>query len=177
MFQKNQNNELQKSLLALAPFYLLSFSLYVGFGIGLIIALLLVFLVPVIYLFRNLVPPSQQLSFVIILSASAILIVSMFLDVEVYSFTDKIGLFLPLLLINSLVLSVNESTFTMSDFKSAMSNVFYIAIAVLFFFVIFGLSRELLSDFSILSYPSGCFLLVGFLFAGINFFNIKKKSL
>ncbi len=100
----------------------------------------------------------------------------MLLHAEAYSLADKIGLFLPLLLMNSLVLSSCESIFLMPDVKPAMSHVFKVGLATLLFFVIMGLLRESLNEISIFTSPAGFFFLSGFLFSVINFFNRNKLA-
>ncbi|MCZ6802801.1 MAG: hypothetical protein O7D86_02405 [Proteobacteria bacterium] len=174
MIQKLLDNEVWTGMLALAPFFLVTSSLYIGFSIGLITVILILFLAPIIYSLRNLIPSQQRLAVILVISVSVTLIARMLLNAEAYSIADKIGLFLPLLLMNSLVMSVNETMFSLRDFKSVVSDVFGIGIAILFFFVIFGLLRELFENISILTSPAGCFLLSGFLFAAINFFKTLK---
>jgi len=174
MIQKLLDNEVQTGMLALAPFYLVASSLYVGFSIGLITAILILFLALIIYALRNLIPPQQRLVVILVISVSVILIARMLLNAEAYSIADKIGLFLPLLLMNSLVLSVNETMFSIQDFKSIFSHIFSIGVAILFFFVIFGFLRELFENISIFTSPAGCFFLSGFLFATINLFKNYK---
>jgi H+/Na+-translocating ferredoxin:NAD+ oxidoreductase subunit E len=173
MIQKFQDDNIPKGLLAFAPFFLGITSLFIGFSTGLIALVLILSLAPMNYFLRKLVPPQQRLFFILIISVSWILIAMMFLDAGIYSVAEKTGLFLPLLLMNSLVLSVNESMFSMPDLKSVMSSIFRVGIAILLFLMLFGLLRELLNNFSILASPAGCFFLSGFLFAIINYSNRK----
>jgi len=176
MIQKLLENEIQPGLLALSPFFLIASSLFVGFSTGLITVILILFLAPIIYLLRNLIPLQQRLAVILVISVSVVLIARMLLHAEAYSIADKIGLFFPLLVMNSLVLSVNETMFSKQDFISVISHILSIGIAILFFFVIFGFFRELFDAFSILTSPAGCFFLSGFLFAAINYFkSIKFK--
>lgn len=175
MIQKFQNDEFPKGLLVLAPFFLSVTSLYIGFSLGLISAVLVLFFIPCLYILRKFIPAQQKPAFILVPGISWLLIVRMFLDVEAYSIMGKVGLFLPLLLMNSWVLTVSESVFSTSGFKSAVFSACSIGVAILLFFVIFGFTRGLLSGFSILSSPAGCFFLSGFLFAAINLFNQKKS--
>jgi H+/Na+-translocating ferredoxin:NAD+ oxidoreductase subunit E len=170
MIQKLLDNEFQRGLLAFSPFFLAISSLFIGFSTGLITVILFLLLAPLIYSLRNLIPSQQRLAFILVISVSFMLIARMLLQAEAYSIADKIGLFLPLLLMNSMVLSVNETMFSMQDIKSAISHIFISALAILFFFVIFGFMRELVDSFSIFTSPAGCFFLSAFIFAAINFF-------
>lgn len=98
----------------------------------------------------------------------------MLLEAEAYSFVDKTGVFLPLLLINCLVLSVNKSIFFMPDYKSILHRVIKVACAALLFFVVFGFIRELADEVPLLTSPAGFLFLFGFLCAATNFLNEKK---
>jgi len=177
MIQEFQNDNIPKGLLAFAPFFLSITSLSIGFNMALIVFVLILFLAPMNYFLRKLIPPQQRLVFVLIISISWMLIVRMFLEAEVYSIAEKIGLFLPLLLINSMVLSLTESVYSMFDLKTVMRNLFIVGIAILLFFMIFGFLRELLNNCSIFTSPTGYFLLSGFLFATINCFNRKNYNI
>jgi H+/Na+-translocating ferredoxin:NAD+ oxidoreductase subunit E len=176
MIQKFQNIENLKGLLVFTPFLLNVTSLSVGFSLGMIVITLISFLVPSLYFLRKLISTQQRFAFVLIISVSYILLARMIINAELYSLLDKIGLFLPLILMNGLILSVNESVLTMTDFKTVVNQVFNIGIIVLLFFLIIGLIRELLIEFQIFSLPAGCFFLLAFLFSAINYFNIKKKE-
>jgi Na+-translocating ferredoxin:NAD+ oxidoreductase RnfE subunit len=173
MIQNNRYDEIPKGILAFSPFYLVVASSFIGLSTGLLAVVIIFSLLPILYLLRKLISPSQRLSFIIIVSVSWMLIARMLLDAEAYFLADKLGLLLPLLLMNSLVLSINESILSMSNLKSVMSCSYKICIAILLFFVLFGFLRELLNDVSIISSPAGFFILSGFLIAIFNFFQRK----
>ncbi|GEM_PF-1485100 len=178
MIQKFQNDDILKGLLAFSPFFLSITSLFIGFSTALIVLVLILFFVPMNYFLRKLIPPQQRLAFILVFGVSSMLIIRMFLEAEVYSLAEKIGLFLPLLLVNSMVLSISESVYSLPDLKSVMGKVFSVGIAILLFFVIFGFLQELLNEVSFFTSPAGYFLLSGLLFAMINCFNRKTlKSL
>ena len=174
MIQRLFNTETQAGLLALAPLFLVTSSLYVGFSTGLIIVVLISALASIIYFLRNLIPSQQRLAVILVISVSVMLMARMLLHAEAFSIADKIGVFLPLVLMNSLVLSINEHMFSMQDFKSVINYILSVGIVILSFFIVFGFLRELVDNFSIFTSPAGCFFLSGLLFAGINFFKDNK---
>ena len=85
-------------------------------------------------------------------------------------------MFLPLLVINSLVISLGEEVFSKQDYKSTMIYVSGSAIAVLIFFIIFGFLKGWIDMFSIIDSPAGSFILLGLLFATINFLKSTKAT-
>lgn len=177
MIQRLQDDDILKGLLAFAPFFLAISSFSDGLYVGLIASLLMLFIAPIVYFSCKFITlPQQRLAFVVIVSVSCILIIRMWLNAEAYSLIDKIGLFFPLLLMNSLALSMIATILSMPDFKSVMSKVLKIALATILFFVIAGLAYELLHELLIFTSPAGFLFLSGFLFAMVNVINKNKES-
>lgn len=176
MIQKLFNNKNQTSLLALAPLFLVVTSFNDGISIGLISLVLILILTSILFFISNFIPSHQRLVSVLIVSVAVILVARMLLNAEFYFVADKIGLFLPLLVINSLVLTLGEEVFSKQDYKSTMIYVSGISVALLIFFIILGFLKDLLDLFSIIDSPAGSFILLGLLFATINFLKNNKAT-
>ena len=112
VIQKLFNTQMQTGLLAMAPFFLIIPSYKAGVSIGLIAFCLMFVPASVIYLLRDFIPSQQSVVVVLLFSVSLILIGRMLLQAGAYSTFDSIGLFFPLLLINSLALSLGENVFS-----------------------------------------------------------------
>lgn len=167
--QKIFDTEAQLGVLALAPFFLIISSFDIAFHFSLIIFIQIFILTSVLYLLRNLIRLQQRIVVVLIFSATMALITRMLLYTEAYAVADTLGLFLPLLLINSLVLSLGESVFSKQSYQSAICHAARFAIVIPIFFILFGLLRHLLEPVSIVASPAGCFFLLGFLFVACHF--------
>ncbi|MFT5396213.1 MAG: electron transport complex protein RnfE [Gammaproteobacteria bacterium] len=176
MIQKLFNNKNQTGLLALAPLFLVVASFNDGITIGLISLVMILILTSILYFISNFIPLHQRLISVLVVSVAVTLVARMLLNSEIYFVADKIGLFLPLLVINSLVISLGEEVFSKQDYKSTMIYVSGSAIAVLIFFIIFGSLKGWLDMFSIIDSPAGSFILLGLLFATINFLKSTKAT-
>lgn len=176
MIKRLFNNENQLGLLALSPLFLVVSSFNDGINTGLILFVLILTLSSILYSISNFIPSHQRLVSVLIISAAVILITRMLLNSEIYFVADKIGLFLPLLVINSLVLSLGEEVFSKQDYKSTLIYVSGIAISVLIFFITFGFLKGLFDMISIIESPAGSFILLGLLFATINFLKTSKVT-
>ena len=174
MIKRLFNNKNQTGLLALAPLFLVVTSFNDGITIGLISLVLILILTSILYFISNFIPSHQRLISVLVVSVAVTLVARMLLNSEIYFVAEQIGLFLPLLVINSLVLSLGEEVFSKQDYKSTMVYVFGIAISVLIFFIVFGFLKGLLDMFSIIESPAGSFILLGLLFATINFLKNNK---
>ncbi len=176
MIKRLINNKNQLGLLALSPLFLVVNSFNDGISTGLILLALILVLASILYLISNFIPSHQRLVSVLIISAAVILIARMLLNSEIYFVADKIGLFLPLLVINSLVLSIGEEVFSIEDYKATIIYVSGIALALLIYFIIFGCLKDLLDMFSIIETPAGNFILLGLLFATINLLKNNKAT-
>jgi len=176
MIKRLFNNKNQLGLLALSPLFLVVSSFNDGISIGLIPLVLILILSSILYFISNFIPSHQRLVSVLIISTAVILIARMLLNSEIYLVADKIGLFLPLLVINSLVLSLGEEVFSRQDYKSTLIYVSGIAISLLIFFITFGFLKELFDMFSIIESPAGSFMLLGLLFATINFLKSNNAT-
>jgi len=176
MIKRLFNNKNQLGLLALSPFFLVVASFNDGVNTGLILLILMLTLSSILYFISNFIPSHQRLVSVLIVSVTVISIARMLLNSEFYFVADNIGLLLPLLVINSLVLSLGEEVFSKQDYTSTMIYVLGIAVALLIFFVILGSLKGLLGMFSIIDSPAGIFILLGLLFATINFLKTSKVT-
>lgn len=174
MIQRLFDDEHHKVLLAFAPFILVVSSLLSGFRVGLLVASLLLLQTILILFIRKLIPLQLRLPAIFIVSISLILTVKMLLNAEAYSIAEELSIFLPLILINSLALSVTEAAFSINDVKPVLVHSFSIGILVLLFFLTIGFLIKLLDEISISTSPAICLLLSGFLFAMVNF--LKSKS-
>ena len=196
------NNETWVGLLAFSPLLLITTSSTVGFAIGLLSLVLLFVLTLIIYPLRTLLSLPQRLVFILMVSVTLVLVVRLLLEAGAYSFTEKIGLFLPLIIMNSLVISENEALFSVQKTSAAIIRMMILGLIILLFFVAFGFMREVLMHYSILTElnqfsmysfaginlidsdpgfsiftsSAGCFFILGFLYALLNFVNGYRVS-
>ncbi|GJM04144.1 MAG: hypothetical protein DHS20C09_01350 [marine bacterium B5-7] len=176
VIQKLFNTQMQTGLLAMAPFFLIIPSYKVGMSIGLIAFCLMFVLTSALYLLRDFIPSQQRVVVVLLFSVSLVLIDRMLLQANAYSVFDSIGLFFPLLLINSLVLSLGEDVFSEQSYKSVAIYASGVAMPLLIFFILFGFLKDLLDMFSIIESSAGNFILLGLLFAAMNSFKSNKVT-
>ncbi len=68
MIQRNKYDGISEGLLALTAFLSGIISLFIGFSMGLIAVVLILFLAPTLCFFRKLIPPEQRVAFILIIS-------------------------------------------------------------------------------------------------------------
>lgn len=197
-FFSEQN--LQK-LLAFSPMLFFTTSAAVGINMGLIVIAALILGSLIIYSIRSFIS-LEHIPFVIIIICSFLAtIIEMFVLTFSYLFAEKLGYFFILLIINGLVFCQFNNAFTKNSIKSFINELILSSVLILFFFVFFGLIREIVSSFllfselnvliipykfnfngfelinnnisfQLMNFPAGCFLLMGVIFALINFLRV-----
>lgn len=160
-----------------------------GLGMGLSTTAVLICSNIVISLMRKFIPSKIRIPAFIVVIATFVTMVGMLLKAYIPELDDALGLFIPLIVVNCLILARAESfAFKNTPIKSAMDGIgmglgFTLALTAL------GVVREILGNGTLFgmslfgaSYqpallfilPPGAFLSLGFLLAGFNKFKNKK---
>lgn len=168
MFRQLQDKNTQGELLALSPFLLLGTSFTAGLYAGVFIFCLSLLFTLLIIGCRNFIPVEHRLAVILIVAAALAGISEMILYARVYAIADHFSPFLPLLVINTLILSYAESVFSEAKNHLIIKGLIIISLVSFVILVVFGLVRELLSDFDFLTTPAACFFLLGGVLAIIN---------
>ena len=160
-----------------------------GLGMGLSTALVLICSNIVISLMRKIIPDKIRIPSFIVVIATFVTLVGMILKAFVPALDAALGLFIPLIVVNCLILARAESFASKNTpIKSAVDGLgmglgFSLALTIL------GCVRELLGNGSLFGLnlfgasfqpilifilPPGAFLTLGFLLAGFNVLKSKK---
>ncbi|WP_042275725.1 electron transport complex subunit RsxE [[Clostridium] dakarense] len=162
-----------------------------GLGMGLSTAVVLVCSNIAISLMRKIIPDKIRIPSFIVVIATFVTIVGMLLKAFLPALDNALGLFIPLIVVNCLILARAESFASKNGpIESAVDGLgmglgFTLSLTVLgvireilgsgsiFGFSIFGASFEPILLFIL---PPGAFLTLGFLLAGFNKIKIKKHK-
>ncbi|MDR0879525.1 MAG: electron transport complex subunit E [Clostridioides sp.] len=162
-----------------------------GLGMGLSTAAVLVCSNLAISLIRKVIPDKIRIPAFVVVIATFVTIIGMLLKAYVPALDNALGLYIPLIVVNCIILARAEAfAFKNKPMASAVDGLgmglgFSLALTVL------GTVRELLGNGSIFGFalfgshyvpmlmfvlPPGAFLTLGFLFAGFNKLKNKKKA-
>lgn len=166
MPQVSINSYLPIAMLALGPLYLSIDSLLLGLMSGLVICLALLLNLLLVFPLRNMFPPTLRLLVLLLINSAFIVILQHLLHAHAYALEQQLGLYLPLLFINALVLSYAEGLFRMTTLASPVKDLLLLATVISLSLVFFGASREVLETGSLLADLS---LLFDTDFGGIRF--------
>ena len=168
MSQQLKDKNLQHELLALSPFLLLGTSVIVGLSAGIVIFCLSLVFTLLIVGFRNFIPVEHRLVVILIIATALAEISEMVLSAGVYSIADHFSPLLPLLVINTLVLSYAESVFSEEKNKSILKGLMAVGLVSFVILVLFGFIRGLLNDAGFFATPAACLFLIAWGLALVN---------
>jgi electron transport complex protein RnfE len=186
-----KDNPVFYQMLGMCPTLAVTTSAENGMGMGLATTAVLVLANVVISLMRNFIPSKIRIPAFIVVIATFVTIVGMVMEGFVPALFASLGLFIPLIVVNCLILARAEAfAFKNGVVDSALDGVgmglgFTLALTILgavrevfgagaiFGIELFGKSFE---PALIMILPPGAFLALGLILAGINVYQAKKAK-
>lgn len=159
-----------------------------GLGMGLATTFVLVMSNIVISMIKNMIPDKVRIPAFIVVIATFVTIVQMVMQAYVPALYESLGLFIPLIVVNCIVLGRAEAFASKNNVLSSMFDGLGIGLGFALALTILGSVRELLGSgkiFSITIYPEqygmlifilapGAFIALGFIIAIVNKLNKQK---
>lgn len=158
-----------------------------GMGMGLATTFVLMMSNLVVSLIKNFIPDKVRIPAFIVVIASFVTIVELTMQAFVPSLFDALGLFIPLIVVNCLVLGRAEAFASKNKLFSSLVDGFGMGLGFTFALMVLGGVREILGSGSIFNYKfiegdgilifilsPGAFLALGYLIVIIN--KLKKKA-
>jgi len=175
-------------LLALCPLLGVTTSAINGLGMGLATTFVMILVNVVISSMKNLIPDAVRIPIFIIVMASCVTVMELFMQVFVPDLHSQLGLFIPLIVVNCIVFMRAEAFASKNNvFNSAIDGL-GMGLGFTLALVLLGTVRELLGSLSVFDYKfvdadgiivfvlaPGAFLALGFLLAFINSLKSKKS--
>ncbi len=175
-------------LLGMCPTLGVTSSAFNGLGMGLATTFVLVMSNLVVSLIKDFIPDKVRIPSFIVVIATFVTIVEMTMQAYVPALFDSLGLFIPLIVVNCIVLGRAESFASKNNLISSIIDGLGMGLGFAMALTILGSVRELLGSgkmFGITIYPEdygmlvfvlapGAFIALGYLIAFIN--RIKKTA-
>lgn len=174
-------------LLGLCPVLAVTSSAENGLGMGLATTFVLVSSNMVVSLIKSLIPDKVRIPAFIVIIASFVTIVELVMQAYVPSLFEALGIFIPLIVVNCVVLGRAEGFASKQSFLSSLIDGISIGLGFTFALFILGSVREMLGAGSILNYKfiegdgilvfilsPGAFIALGYLIAIMN--KVKKSA-
>lgn len=184
------DNPVFVQVLGMCPTLAVTTSAVNGLGMGLATAIVLICANLVISLLRNIIPSKVRIPAFIVVIATFVTIVDLVLAGYVPDLHSQLGLFIPLIVVNCVVLGRAEAYASKNNPINSIADGVGIGLGFSLALTIIGATREILGageffgmtvipgDFKIgiFGQAPGAFIALGLLFAGFNYINNKSKD-
>ena len=124
---------------------------------------------------RNLLPIELRLVAILLVAASVLSLIQMGMHYWFYTVSQKLGLYLPLIAMNCLILVWAEEFALRHGVIKSLLNMLLAGLCVLVIVIVAGLIREY-GGLSLLKQPAGAFLVSGFLIALYKFAGNQQQQ-
>lgn len=185
-----RENPLLILLLGLCPALAVTTSVENGLGMGLAATFVLVCSNVVIAVLRNVIPPKVRIPAFIVVIASFVTIVDLVLHGYMYDLWKSLGLFIPLIVVNCMILGRAEAFASKNRVLASLIDGIGMGLGFTFALVVLSAVREILGNGTfwgiklfgegfepavLMILPPGAFITLGFMVAGINALNSRKE--
>lgn len=161
-----------------------------GLGMGLATTFVLVMSNIMISSLKNVIPNTVRLPSYIVIIATFVSIVDLLIQGYVPALSESLGIFIPLIVVNCIVLGRAEAFASKNNVFDSLLDGLGMGLGFTCALFIIGFFRELLGSGSILNYKfidgdgilifilaPGAFIVLGFLIAIINYLKQKKQNI
>lgn len=167
LLDPGSGHDLVVPVLGIAPLLAVAVSLETSAAIGVVNLLALVTTAMIISSIRHLLPLEIRLTAILLIAASVISLIDVFMQYRFYEISRQLGFYLPLLAMNALVLAWAEEHALRNGIISSLSSTLKAGTAILVVVTVIGATREY-AGLSLLKQPAGAFLVLGLLLALYN---------
>ena len=187
------NNPTFRLVLGTCPTLAISSSVFNSLGMGLAVTFILICSNAIISALRKVIPNEVRIPAFILIIATFVTVVRMFLYKYVPALYTSLGVFLPLIVVNCIILGRAESFASKNPVLDSACDGLFTGLGFTLAITLMGLIREVLGAGSILGYKlwdfsidffgntAGAFLVYGLMIAGFNalyerFENNRKRK-
>ncbi len=184
------DNPVLIQLLGMCPTLATSTSLINAIGMGLSATFVLICSNVLISLLRKFIPEKIRIASYIVIIAGFVTLVDMLLEAYFNSIYNALGVFIPLIVVNCIILARAESFASKNKVLPSFMDGLTMGLGFTFALAILGTIREILGNGTILGFkifggvaplsifalPAGGFLALGFVIAGAQFLVNRKKG-
>jgi electron transport complex protein RnfE len=185
-----RENAVFRLLLGLCPALAVTTSAENGLAMGLATTFVLVCSNIVVSLLRKVIPPKVRIPSFIVVIASFVTVVQLCMEAYFYDLYKALGIFIPLIVVNCLILGRAEAFASKNRLVPAVVDGVGMGLGFTLALFVLGAVRELFGSGTLLGYsvfgeayqplilmilPPGAFIAMGLLLAAMNLFDARKQ--
>ena len=177
-------------ILGMCPSLATSSNAVNGMGMGLATTFVLLCSNVVISAVRNIVPAKIRIPCYIVVIATFVTVVDLLMQAYTQSLYNALGIFIPLIVVNCIVLGRAEAFASKNTMLYSAMDGLGMGIGFTLALTFIGLIREFLAagtlfdikiisawqGFSVMRQAPGGFIVMGFILAGMNFYNMRRAA-
>ena len=178
-----QQNAAFRLLLGMCPTLAVTTSASNGLGMGLATTFVLVCSNAAVAALRNVIPPQVRIPCFVVLIATFVTVVQLVMEAFVYNLYQALGIFIPLIVVNCIILGRAEAFAARNDTLPALADGVGMGVGFTLALFVLGAVREVLGSGALfglplfgagyqplllLILPPGAFLALGLLLAAMN---------
>lgn len=184
-----RDNPAFRLLLGLCPMLAVTTSAENGLGMGLATSFVLVCSNMVVSLLRKLIPPKVRIPSFIVIIASFVTVVQLCMEAYAYDMYKALGIFIPLIVVNCLILGRAEAFASKNGFVISIIDGLGMGAGFTLALFVLGAVREIFGSgtllgltlfgasfqpFLLMILPPGAFITLGLLLAGMNRIDARR---
>ena len=185
-----KENAVFRLLLGLCPALAVTTSAENGLGMGLATTFVLVCSNIVVSCLRKVIPAKVRIPAFIVVIASFVTVVQLCMEAYFYDLYKALGIFIPLIVVNCLILGRAEAFASRNRLLPAVADGVGMGFGFTLALFVLGAVRELFGSGTLLGYavfgegyqplilmilPPGAFIAMGLLLAGMNLFDARRR--
>ena len=185
-----RENAVFRLLLGLCPALAVTTSAENGLGMGLATTFVLVCSNVVVSCLRKVIPAKVRIPSFIVVIASFVTVVQLCMEAYFYDLYKALGIFIPLIVVNCLILGRAEAFASRNRLLPAVADGVGMGLGFTLALFVLGAVRELFGSGMLLGYavfgsgyqplilmilPPGAFIAMGLLLAGMNLFDARRR--
>ncbi|WP_305046500.1 electron transport complex subunit RsxE [Geoalkalibacter sp.] len=185
-----RDNPVFKLLLGLCPVLAVTTSAENGLGMGLATTFVLLCSNIVVSLLRKVIPSKVRIPSFIVIIASFVTVVQLTMEAYLYDLHKALGIFIPLIVVNCLILGRAEAFASKQPLRGALTDGLGMGLGFTLALFVLGAVREIFGAGTLLGYslfggayppfllmilPPGAFITLGFLLAGMNRIESRRR--
>lgn len=186
-----KENPVFVQLLGMCSTLAITTSVLNGIGMGVAVTVVLIGSNLVISLLRKVIPDEVRIPAFIIVIATFVTIIDLFMHAYTYDLYKALGVFIPLIVVNCIILGRAESFASKNGIVDSIIDGLGMGIGYTFAIVVLSAIRELIGNGTLLGIqimgenyepmmmmvqPPGAFIALGLLIGLVNFLTRKKKA-
>lgn len=161
--------------LGVGPLLVVAHTLQTSLAIGAVFFFASIFICLTVSIVRNLVPMELRVTVIVLVTAMVLALIYIFMQLWFYESGLKLGIYVPLIAMNCLVLAQAEEYALRNDVAQSLCLGLVTGMEVLLLMIVIGSIREY-SGLSVIKQAPGAFLLLAFVLAGTQWIAARARQ-